>query len=581
MILEYRLLLTITLTATLVHTTHAAEKLSIPQIQGKSLNSEYVRRTVQTEGIITFSSGGSFYMYDPIGDGDDATSDAILVKRKKHGFKVGDRVKVEGQVEERSPFGTVNNHPITAISKAVVEKLSDGETIAPVLIGSDGLLPPTETVYPAFESENPKKSGMAFYESLESAYLRLQKPIVVGPTNKFGEFYVVVENGKYATGMNSLGGITLTPGDQNPEIIQIQLTKKMLENANNHVGVGDRFEFLEGIMSYNRGAYELSLIKVGSLSRAETNQKPIEVSDSDPNTVTIASYNVENLDPKLEELARATEPDDDIESGKFAGIAEHIVKLIRAPDIVALQEVQDNDGAEYSSTTSSDLTLKTLIEAIKVIGGPSYEFAVIDPEDDSAGGQPGGNIRVAYLFNPDRVSLEPGSLITIDVPEFEQTRLPLFATFVFKNNKIQIVNAHLSSKGGSDPVYGTIQPPRDRSLHQRTAQARAIREKLRTFIVSKDSSIIALGDFNSYWFESPMLLLSGGIPVSRNLTTDKPPLERISYVFQGNSQSLDHVVVALGPDQTAKLHTFHVNSKLPERERISDHDPKLVVLSFE
>ena len=56
-----------------------------------------------------------------------------------------------------------------------------------------------------------------------------------------------------------------------------------------------------------------------------------------------------------------------------------------------------------------------LIDAISKAGGPRYEWRGIDPEDKADGGQPGGNIRNVFLFNPDRVEANdrPGGDATI------------------------------------------------------------------------------------------------------------------------------------------------------------------------
>ncbi|GFE67244.1 endonuclease/exonuclease/phosphatase family protein [Litoreibacter roseus] len=563
---------------------HAAEELTIPEIQGAGHESPYLRSLVRTQGVITHVARDSFYIFDAVGDGDDATSDAILVRRPRHGYSVGDLVIVEGQVDERPPFGD-NVLPITSIRNAVVQLQSSGNEVEPVIVGLFGRMPPTETVYAPFAEGNPNVSGMAFYESLEGALLRLERPVVVGPTNQFGEFFVVAEVGQQATGMNSLGGISLTPGDQNPEIIQIQLRGSLANDSKFQVGIGDTFEFLQGILSYDRGLYELILIEAGEVSENPRPRHSIELSDITDSQLTIASYNVQNLDPIIEALERvpdADEIDDDIADGVFSGIATHIVQDLGSPDIVALQEVQDSDGAEFSAEVSADLTLKTLLETIADAGGPQYESASFDPEDDAVGGQPGGNIQVAFLYNPERVALVPGSLETIEAPAFVRSRLPLAASFEFANTIVNIVNVHFSSKGGSDPLYGTVQPPSDRSLLQRTDQARAVRSYLRELSGSGvDQPTVVLGDFNSFWFEAPLLLLSGGVPNGKNLTIEQSALERVSYSFQGNSQALDHVVVFLNGEQSAELRALHVNSVQPDSERISDHDPKLVILSFD
>ena len=56
-----------------------------------------------------------------------------------------------------------------------------------------------------------------------------------------------------------------------------------------------------------------------------------------------------------------------------------------------------------------------LIDAIVAAGGPTYVYVEILPaEPNSTGGEPGGNIRNGYFYNPDRVSLVAGGLALID-----------------------------------------------------------------------------------------------------------------------------------------------------------------------
>ena len=81
-------------------------------------------------------------------------------------------------------------------------------------------------------------------------------------------------------------------------------------------------------------------------------------------------------------------------------IADHIVSYLNAPDIVFLQEIQDNSGETDDGTVSANLTLSTLAAAVATArgaGSPTYAFLDIDPVNDKDGGEPGGNIRTAYL----------------------------------------------------------------------------------------------------------------------------------------------------------------------------------------
>jgi hypothetical protein len=72
-----------------------------------------------------------------------------------------------------------------------------------------------------------------------------------------------------------------------------------------------------------------------------------------------------------------------------------------------LLPLQDNDGNSNTAIVSGSQSAKRLIDAIAAAGGPTYTFLEIAPVDDKDGGIPGGNIRVAFLYDASRVELAP------------------------------------------------------------------------------------------------------------------------------------------------------------------------------
>lgn len=87
-------------------------------------------------------------------------------------------------------------------------------------------------------------------------------------------------------------------------------------------------------------------------------------------------------------------------------VASHIVNHLNTPDLMFLQEVQDNSGRKNDGTVSANVTLSTLantifnkasMHAVSSEDAVKYSWLDIDPEDGMDGGIPGGNIRVAYL----------------------------------------------------------------------------------------------------------------------------------------------------------------------------------------
>ena len=177
-------------------------------------------------GIVTFGTGSGFYLQDAAGDTDPATSDAVFVARKlPSGVGPGARVEVEGRIAERLSRAAAppNELTITEMVDAVVRPQGSGPLPMPVVIGAGGRLPPIAVVEDDGVTDfDPAGDGLDFWESLESMLVRVDSAIVVGPTNQFNETWVVGNGGDHATTMNAEGGITIAPGDFNPERIQLQ-----------------------------------------------------------------------------------------------------------------------------------------------------------------------------------------------------------------------------------------------------------------------------------------------------------------------------------------------------------------------
>ena len=84
-------------------------------------------------------------------------------------------------------------------------------------------------------------------------------------------------------------------------------------------------------------------------------------------------------------------------SSHIPAVAKHIAKYLNTPDIMFVQEIQDDSGPTDDGVVSANLTLTTLVNAIQKESGILYSFIDINPVNQQDGGQPGGNIRQAYL----------------------------------------------------------------------------------------------------------------------------------------------------------------------------------------
>ncbi|WP_293019403.1 endonuclease/exonuclease/phosphatase family protein [Moorena sp. SIO3I8] len=243
-----------------------------------------------------------------------------------------------------------------------------------------------------------------------------------------------------------------------------------------------------------------------------------------------------------------------------------------------MQEVQDNNGTIDNGNVDARETYETLINAIVATGGPQYSFFDIPPVDGQDGGQPGGNIRVGYLYNPNRVTINTDSAQRIGVGEtaFDNTRKSLLTEFEFNGETISVINNHFSSKGGSDPLFGENQPPHNGQEEKRNQQAQILNDFVDTILTNDpDANVVLLGDFNTFDFEKPLETLKGAHnSVLTNLTETLPEDERYTFIFEGNSQALDHILVSDNlVNARAEYDIVHVNSEFADQA--SDHDPIL------
>jgi len=582
---------------------------TIPEIQGASHVSPLLDREVRTEGIVTLVGSDGFHLQDPEGDGRAETSDALVVEAGNSDVSPGDRVRVTGRVRERVPGGTeTGNLSVTRIADARVDRLGSGFALPdPVVLGSEGRIPPQVRVIDPAELPvdlrdprgaaaaefDPESEGIDFYESLEGMRVRVAEPVTVSPTRSFGpgagELFVLVEEGAHVTpddARTRAGGILLQPhpgnrGDHNPERVQIQFTEGVTPGELPVVPVGSRLGSVTGVMGYAFGNFEVVATRAVRTSPADPPRETTALAGG-PDAVTVASYNVLNLNPLPET------------SDRMALVGRQIAARLGAPDVVALQEIQDENGTQGGPgqpETDATATLRALVDAVAAAGGPRYEFFDVAPASNSTGGVPGGNIRNAFLYRPDRVervrarSLDADALeeAGVDEPEaFEGSRPPLEAVFSFRGTPFTVVNNHLTSRFGSTPVFGAIQPFEQAGEEAREAQARALHEHVaRRLEEDPGARIVVLGDLNTFeWTDDLAEILPAattGFPVLHNLQETVPRSERYTFVFDGNSQALDHVFVTGSLREGAELDVVHVNVDHPTgadgSDPASDHEP--------
>jgi len=566
----------------------------IHDIQGRAhispLNGQAV---AQVTGIVTSVRSNGFTMQDPSPDADPATSEAIFVfTRSAPTVHPGDAVVVDGVVAEFRPAGDPTNLTATEIDSPAITVSSSGNPLPPpVVLGAGGRAIPAGAIASAPTGNvetsttfDPSNNAIDFYESLEDMRVQFNNAVAVGPSNSFGEIPVLADNASAAALRSARGGAMAGPGNFNPE--RMILAGTLVDTP--EVNVGDQLGTVTAVVDYSFGDYKFDITSPLTVTTSNLQQEVTRLAGT-PSQLTVGSFNVENLAP--------TDP-----PTKFQALGMQVTNNLHSPDIVALMEIQDSDGAKNDGVVDATTTFANLIAAIQAAGGPAYQFRSIDPVDGQDGGQPGGNIRVGFLFNPARVSFvdRPGGGPTVQTsvvsgtsgPQlsaspgriqdangaFANSRKPLAGEFMFNGRRLFVIANHFNAKIGDDPLFGPHQPPLAATEPQRHQQAQIVNTFVSAILaLNENAAVVVLGDLNDFEFSQTLdILKTSGALVDTALSL--PPDQRYTFVFEGNSEVLDHILVspALASFASPQLDIVHTNSEFAGQ--VSDHDPDIVRL---
>jgi len=584
-------------TTSAAQVTAPKEVKNIGEVQGESHESPLVGKEVVINNVVvTKTDKTGFYVQDKVSDNNPRTSDAVYVASAEK-VESGDLLKVQGTVKEgymeeysvrpgqtfKKPAGSLT---VTQIINATITKL--GKTDLPKALNISEKMPKdivdnTPTKY------NPETEALDYWESLEGMRVEVTKPKVTGPQYK-GDIYVLPGDYK-GQKLNNIGGVNLRPGVQNTEVLPITVGNSFVAKAKDYFN-----ENITGVVTYKNKTYKIDpidpnalkgLLQDGGLKREVSKIYPSE------DKLTIASYNIENFSAN-------NKGHDETPEEKVDKIANSFIKEVHSPDIITLIEVQDNNGGVNDGTVDGVKSGEKLAQRIKSLGGPDYKYTEIAPVDGKDGGKPGANIRVAYLYNPKRVTLigkEKGgseeaarfvnghleknpARIDPKSVHFEKVRKSLAAEFEFKGERIVVIANHLKSKLGDDAIYGSNQPSVENTKAKRIEEAKIlnafIKEGLRQ---NPNLKFVLTGDFNDFEFSDSVKTIVGNELV--NLMAEHEQGDRYSYFYRGSNQSLDNILISKNIKDKVVFSPVHINASfMEEHGRASDHDPVVVQIDF-
>jgi predicted extracellular nuclease len=258
---------------------------------------------------------------------------------------------------------------------------------------------------------------------------------------------------------------------------------------------------------------------------------------------------------------------------------------LRLPEIIVTQEGENT------------AILQELGDRVNAATGTDYVATSFETSD-------GRGIEAGFLWDANRVGLLDA--YQMSGPDVEQWfgptspspgREPIVGVFNVEGQEVTIIGNHFKSKGGDDPLYGVNWPAFRVTEIQRKGQARVVRDFASGILDADPGALVMVtGDLNDFQFGEPgenaigdepghpLSILEGGageVPLTNLLELEKPP-EVYTFVFDSNSQVLDHMLVSPALlNYVVAADILHFNAGYPSdlgadpdtTLRASDHDP--------
>lgn len=536
-------------------------------IQGDGLETPLPGKDLNVLGIVTGINPYGFYLQDPTGDGNPATSDGIYVyMARRPALAVGDCVLVR-----------------QAAASEYYEKteLTEAKGVAVVEGCGSAELQPS----PAPLAQRNQSPGDIF-EPLEGMLVSLESltGIVQGPTKRFSsgdvEMALVVE------GLSSYlpGGRVYQEraGDMDGLVFLSGALGAELPDAawGDRVTVGSDDGPVLAILDYNFGKYQLMLLPGAAVMVEPENAVVDSLPPTPTDAFTVCTFNVYGLG-----RGRDQHPNADDYARQLHKRAVAIAEGLNGCTVIGLQETgTPEDAANLAQLLNDEF-------------GLPYAAVAIEGPNSSDRDYPLTN---SLLTRTDRVtvvaaeSIQGCSRFTFGLRFIPRTCPP--RQFAFFNRPPLVVDLEVSGPWG-DPYPLTVvvnhwkSKGGDESVNiiRRTYQAEHVAELVQTRLDDDpETHVVVLGDLNDYYESNPVKILQEQTsPSLLNSFDSLSPADRYTYVFNGGSQALDYILYSQGMQAAfAGVDPLHINADFPFYAEMdpttvyhaSDHDPVVLTL---
>lgn len=554
-------------------------EVSIPEIQGSGATSPIDGDAVITTGVVTAAPQYlyGFYLQDPQGDDDPATSDAVFVYYPQGSGSVtvepGDHVEVTGEVDEYAgqtqvvstetgtveltePAGDVTAYagewPATDAAKESLEGMlfsPEGDFTVTntystnqygevgLAVGDKPLIQPTEVVdaqdeaaVDAVEADNDARaitlddgSGTDYTRngSLTPAYVSNEHPVRVGAAVEFTEDVILTQGGSPSAPTYRFQPLESVDGEDFPATSPATFENTRTDAPDAAQVAADGTPDVT-VASFNVLNYFTTLGDADDDNVGDGGCTSYNDRDGDGNNVRGGCDQRGAWDP--EDLERQQ---------------EKIVAAINAldADVVGLMEIENSAALGEAA----DEATESLVAALNADAGAGT-WAANPSSSELPAASEQDVITNAIIYKPAAVERVGEARALGDQSAggqaFGNAREPIGQVFapVEGGEEFLFVVNHFKSKGsGTDDGTGQGNANPDR-----IAQATALEAWVPTVQDETGTeAVLLVGDFNSYSMEDPLqVLYEGGYTNVQEIS----PVEEWSYSFSGLSGSLDHVL---------------------------------------
>ncbi len=551
---------------------------AIYAIQGDGLSTPLEGQRVDTFGAVTAVGRNGFFLQDPVGDNDPNTSDGIYVYTdRRPSVTAGDCVLVEQ----------------AAVSEYYEKtELSRAKAIRPVDLCPATPIEPV-TVPLAHLYSDPAR----VFERYEGMLVQVEhlQGVVQGPTKRFrnGDVeiaFVARSLLPYIEGRrvfrdepqhsSALMFLSNHLGAQIPEAAWGDLVMVNPRSGSGSSSATSDTAPAYAVMDYNYGKYQLMLLPEQIVATRSMNRVNDEAMNTAPDEFSVCTFNVLGLGRGGEQYPDPTEYDRQIRKR-----ARAIAEGLNGCTIVGLEETGTPEDAQNLAQVLKD-EFQLDYEAVSIAGpnSSSLEFPLTnsllvrkDRVDVLAAESRQGCSKFSYS-----VRYMPGACPRGQYALFN--RPPLVVDLAVHGNwdepyRMTVIVNHWKSKGGDESV----------NIVRRTLQAQHVADLVQERLDADSAArVVVLGDLNDFYDSGPVeKLRNGTTPALTHAYDFLPRLDRYTYIFNGASQALDHILFtpAMRSD-FAGLSPLHINADFPEREvvdpatvyRSSDHDPVQMIL---